>query len=149
MAGPLKTQPAEDLRIELAEPLSAADAARLEEGLEIHRLSATATPVQDFGFVIRNKKGDMIGGMDAAVLADVFFVQKLWVADTARGLGLGRRLMERAEQEAIARGCRRITVDTMTYQAPDFYRKLGYGVKAIVANRVDGHDRIFLEKALC
>jgi hypothetical protein len=39
-------------------------------------------------------------------------------------------------------------VDTATWQAPDFYKKLGYGVTATLNDYVPGHDRVFFEKIL-
>jgi ribosomal protein S18 acetylase RimI-like enzyme len=50
----------------------------------------------------------------------------LWVDEPLRGQGLGRKLMERAEEQARARGCRYARLTTADYQAPGFYERLGY-----------------------
>ena len=55
-------------------------------------------------------------------------VDLLFLPEDMRGSGMGRRVMRAAEREAALRGCRGIWLDTMTFQAPDFYRKLGFSV---------------------
>jgi ribosomal protein S18 acetylase RimI-like enzyme len=57
--------------------------------------------------------------------------------------------MELAEREAVARGCRHAFLDTMDYQAPDFYQKLGYQI----AGKLDdwdshGHAQFLFTKQL-
>jgi ribosomal protein S18 acetylase RimI-like enzyme len=75
-------------------------------------------------------------------------VRKLWVAKALRGSGLGAALMGRCETEAVHRGCARVCVDTMSFQAPAFYRRLGYREKGVIRDVYGGHDRIFFEKHL-
>jgi ribosomal protein S18 acetylase RimI-like enzyme len=71
------------------------------------------------------------------------------VAESARRDGIGRHLMELAEREAANRGCQYAYLDTMDYQAPEFYLKLGYQI----AGRLDnwdshGHTKFFFVKRL-
>jgi GNAT superfamily N-acetyltransferase len=71
------------------------------------------------------------------------------VQEDLRGRGLGRELVQRAEAEARLRGCRYAFVDTMSYQAPEFYQRLGYAV----AGRIEdwdshSHAKFFLTKTL-
>jgi ribosomal protein S18 acetylase RimI-like enzyme len=86
--------------------------------------------------VATDPAGTVVGGL----IGDTHFgwleVSIIAVAEHVRGLGIGRRLMELAEQEAVARGCRHVHLDTMDYQAPDFYQKLGYQV----ASKIDDWD---------
>ncbi len=65
------------------------------------------------------------------------------------GQGIGARMLQLAEAEAIRRGCQYAYVDTMDYQAPDFYQRLGY----TIAGQLDdwdshGHAKLFLVKKL-
>jgi hypothetical protein len=57
-------------------------------------------------------------------------------------------MMAQAEAEAIRRGCRHAHVDTIDFQAPDFYLKLGYTVWGVLDDIPPGHRRIFLKKDL-
>ncbi|MHA3437335.1 GNAT family N-acetyltransferase [Yersinia enterocolitica] len=43
-----------------------------------------------------------------------------------RGRGIGDRLIIMAEDEAKARGCKKLILNTFEFQAPDLYAKKGY-----------------------
>ena len=49
-----------------------------------------------------------------------------WVRADQRGTGVGSQLINRFEQAAAERGARRVFVTSFTFQAPEFYRRLGY-----------------------
>lgn len=66
-----------------------------------------------------------------------------------RGKGIGKELVFRAEQEALKRNCKYAYVDTMAYQAPDFYRKLGYQDAGCLKDwDSHGHNKYFFTKVL-
>ncbi|MBV1800192.1 GNAT family N-acetyltransferase [Siccirubricoccus sp. G192] len=54
------------------------------------------------------------------------FIRYLWIAEPLRRQGIGSLLIREAEQRARARGCHSATVDTFSFQAPDFYLKQGF-----------------------
>jgi len=55
----------------------------------------------------------------------------------------------RAEEEAITRGCKYGFVDTMDYQSPAFYQKLGYEIVGTIPDwDSHGHAKCFLTKGL-
>jgi Acetyltransferases len=72
----------------------------------------------------------------------------IWVDEHHRGEGLGSRLLMEAEQ--IAKGYHRsfIKLNTFSFQAPDFYRKYGHQVIAIIEDAPSGHQHYFLTKQL-
>jgi len=73
-------------------------------------------------------------------------VDMLFVPESLRGSGLGSRLMQQAEQEAIRRGCHGAYLETFDFQAPGFYDRLGYSVFGRLDDTPSGHTRFFLRK---
>ena len=49
-----------------------------------------------------------------------------------QALQLGKELVHSLEVAAAERGCRQITLDTYSFQAPEFYHKLGYEVFGVI-----------------
>jgi ribosomal protein S18 acetylase RimI-like enzyme len=91
---------------------------------------------------------DIIGGLAGYTWMGWFFVELLWIADKYRGKGHGRSLMSKAEAEARKRGVRNVYVDSFSFQAPRFYKKLGYKEFGKLKDFPAGHSRHWLTKAL-
>lgn len=89
-----------------------------------------------------------LGGLTARVAQDWMYVVLLAVAPEARGTGLGRRLMDRAEAAARARHLTGIWVDTFSFQAPGFYEALGYRSFGMLEDSPAGERRHFFAKRL-
>ncbi|MDA8196588.1 MAG: GNAT family N-acetyltransferase [Actinomycetota bacterium] len=73
--------------------------------------------------------GDAVGTVTLAALKnDDFEVKRLWVSPLARGMGVGRGLMDRLESVAREMGCKRLLLDTHAdlTEAVGLYRALGY-----------------------
>jgi len=80
--------------------------------------------------------------------ADHLYVENVAVDPGAQGRGLGRALMEFAEQEAARRGLNRmalVTHEAMT-ENQAIYARLGY--TEIERRTEDGYRRIYMEKPL-
>jgi ribosomal protein S18 acetylase RimI-like enzyme len=94
------------------------------------------------------------GKIAAGLIADTYFgwmyVNALWVHERYRGKGWGQSLMEAAETEARKRGVRNVFLASFSFQAPNFYVKLGYRVFGRLADfpAGTGHQFILLTKAL-
>jgi GNAT superfamily N-acetyltransferase len=99
------------------------------------------------GIFIRDADDKIVAGLDGMVEANWLFVDNLWVAESLRGLGIGSWLLAEGEHRAVARGCHSAWLDTFSFQAPDFYRKLGYTVFATL-DYPPAHQRYFLRKSL-
>ena len=65
-----------------------------------------------------------------------------------RGRGIGSQLMEKVESSARADGIKRVLLNTYSFQAPDFYRKLGYTEIARISPCFGEYSQFFFEKIL-
>jgi GNAT superfamily N-acetyltransferase len=75
-----------------------------------------------------DSKGRFMGGLTGNRFLGWFYVDLLFVEEKVRGKGIGKRLLRAAESWARKNGCRNINLNTITFQAPGFYRKMGYRV---------------------
>lgn len=96
--------------------------------------------------VARDAAGALAGGVAGRTVYDWFLIHVVWVREDRRGLGLGARLMRLAEEEARRRGCIGSQVDTLSFQAPGFYEKLGFVTVGVVEDFPAGHRRHFMAK---
>ncbi|MBV8376823.1 MAG: GNAT family N-acetyltransferase [Verrucomicrobia bacterium] len=100
-------------------------------------------------FFLRDGNGEVLGGLLGDIWAAWLHVRTLAVAAPARGGGLGKELMKRAEVYALERGCTDAFLDTFSFQARSFYEKLGYRVFGVLENHPAGHQHYFMTKQLC
>lgn len=99
--------------------------------------------------VMFGPRGTVIGGLIAETQFAWLKVSVMAVAEENRRRGIGRRLLELAERDAILRGCQHAYLETMDYQAPDFYRKLDYQLVAKLQNwDSHGHSKYVFTKNL-
>lgn len=99
-------------------------------------------------YVLQGEDQEILGGVLCEVYWEWLYIDLLWVQDDLRGRGYGRLLMETAEQEARQRGAKNAYLDTFSFQAPDFYLKLGYQVFGELPAFPPGHERFFMRKEL-
>jgi GNAT superfamily N-acetyltransferase len=59
------------------------------------------------------------------------YLKYLMVTQSERGKGLGTQLITCLEREAVDRGCSFIYVESLSFQAPNFYQKCGFSVDFI------------------
>jgi len=132
-----------------------ADPDAFAEEIEAHLLASLrqnipASDYATFSIVARNAEGEILGGLIGGTSYGWLLVKMLWVADEARGQGLGTRIMTLAEDVVRGRGCHGAWLDTSSRRARRFYEKLGYEAFGILENRdgerPEGHARFFLSK---
>lgn len=99
-------------------------------------------------FVARDSAGAVVGGVLGHTRWRWMYIAKLWVDESARGQGLGTRLMEAAEDLARSRGCTDVSLDTFDYQARPFYEKLGYELFGTLEGYPPGSRQFYLRKRL-
>ena len=104
-----------------------ADAAVVDAGLG--RANDAAAPlheVRPLGCFARDAAGAVIGGAVGRTWGTCCELQQLWVDPAFQRQGIATRLVHAFEARAGARGCRTFFLETFSFQAPAFYRKLGY-----------------------
>lgn len=97
---------------------------------------------------VRDEKWQVIGGAICNTYWNVFSINLLWLPDAARHQGLGSRIMELAEEAARKHRCEFMTVDTMSFQAPDFYPRHGFVLWGTLPGYPEGAKRFFFHKPL-
>jgi len=135
--------------LELCDELPCDDLQLLEE--QINEFNFATTGIRDargLMIVLRDTDRRMCAGLTGHTWGGVAEVRFLWVDEPKRHTGIGSRLLSAAENEARARGCRKIVLSTHSFQAPDFYAKRGYSVAGEFSEYPRGHRSIFLEKIL-
>ncbi|WP_149499374.1 GNAT family N-acetyltransferase [Roseiconus lacunae] len=91
----------------------------------------------------------LLGGLIGNSVMKWLRIDIMAVSESARRQGVGRRLLQAAEDEAVRRGCVYAFVDTMSYQAPEFYQRCAYQISGSIPDW-DSHDhtKFFLTKSL-
>lgn len=126
-----------------------ADLKILDEGIsQYNQTKLTIADNKSQTFFLRDEEGVVVGGVHGNYGGDWLYISTLWVSDQAREGGYGSQLMQLIEEAAMKGGCKNAYLDTFSYQAPEFYKKLGYTIFAELEDFPAGHSRIFLRKRL-
>lgn len=99
--------------------------------------------------LVARVRGEPVGcGSLRTAAPGVGEIKRLWVAESARGLGLGQRLLDQLEAEARSLGMSRVRLDTnrALTEAQALYRKNGYREVAPFNN--DPYPDFWFEKVL-
>ena len=97
---------------------------------------------------LRDERDEILGGLLGNIWGGWLHVAILWVAEPLRRHGHGRRLLAAAERYAMEGGCTRAWLTTFSFQAPEFYPRLGYETFGVLEDHPAGHRHHFLQKRL-
>jgi GNAT superfamily N-acetyltransferase len=117
----------------------------------IYEFNAAATGYVDGKLLagsIRSDAGEVIAGFTGHTWGGCCEISYVWVRDGHRGRGLGRALLRAAETEAQRRSCVQVVLLTHSFQAPEFYERLGYERRYAIEGRPMGHSDIVYVKLL-
>jgi GNAT superfamily N-acetyltransferase len=90
----------------------------------------------------------IVGGIVGEVWTAVLFIQFFWLEREFRNKRFGTRLIGTIEDEARRFGATRSYVDTMSFQAPGFYRRCGYREFGSIKGYPGGVTRHWFTKKL-
>jgi ribosomal protein S18 acetylase RimI-like enzyme len=90
----------------------------------------------------------IVGGVQGSLWGRSMHIDALWVGPEYRGGGYGSKLMTAIEEYAAANEHPLVYLETTSFQALPFYRKLGYEVFGELPEISRGHTLFFLWKEL-
>lgn len=121
--------------------------AELRESLRAYNRSVTGgTTYHKVMHLVRNEDGTMLGGAYGRIAWGWMYVELLWIDDSLRGTGVGTKLLKGLEQQANELDVYRYHLSTTSFQALDFYKKMGYEVFGEVDDMPPGYSTYFLKK---
>lgn len=87
------------------------------------------SPIRPFSIFIKDQKEQVLGGASGTLFYGSLYIDSLWVDETLRNQGWGKKLMYEAERIGREHGALFITLNTMDWEALPFYQKLGYSIE--------------------
>lgn len=115
------------MEIKVTDAVSEQDKNEIRQGLiKYNLLHLENKDVRELGIFIEDEQGEKTAGLVGETHGNWLEIEYLWVSEVLRGQGIGTRLIEKAEQVAKERGCQYAFLNTFSFQAPEFYKKLGY-----------------------
>ncbi|MBE7099905.1 GNAT family N-acetyltransferase [Bacillus cereus] len=97
---------------------------------------------------LKDETGKVLGGILGEIYANWLEIKTFMMEKKIRKLGYGSKLLLEIEQIALEKKCDFIKVDTLSFQALDFYRKHGYKEFGIIENAARDYKHYYLKKSL-
>ncbi len=106
------------------------------------------TDERSLKLVARNPQGNLLGGLTGSTGFQWLYIHVLWIEEPYRNCGIGLSLVNYAEKLGIKRGCHSSCLMSFSFQAKEFYEKIGYSVFGQLNNYPEGHTLYFMQKRL-
>ncbi len=88
----------------------------------------------DYSFIFKENE-EILGILNGYFDYDEGKITKLIVSEDHRRKGIGKSLMIEAENYLRSQNLRFISVSTYEFQAPEFYKKLGFSIEFVRENK--------------
>lgn len=138
----------DDLTFDVTDAPTREDRAVVQRGIDAGNRARHGHEFRELAIFLRDDDGRVRAGLVGETEWGWLHVALLWVEEDLQGQGWGSRLLAEAERVAAERGCDAVRLDTLSTQAPDFYRHRGYEVVGAVQGFPSGHSLVYLTKAL-
>ncbi|WP_028551985.1 GNAT family N-acetyltransferase [Paenibacillus sp. UNC451MF] len=102
---------------------------------------------QEVNLFLKNAAGQIFGGITGEICWNWCEIHYLFVNEELRKQGYGKKLLAEAEKIAKEKKCEFIKLDTLSFQAKDFYIKQGYEVFGTIQN-AGRHKHYYLKKGI-
>ena len=112
-------------------------------------VNEVALNFEEYCFIAEDDEGKVIGSITGRAYYNEVHIGDLIIDKEHRRLNLGSKLVKIVEEAYKGKGYDKITLTTFGFQAPEFYRKLGYKTEFIRENRDPRLRKYFLRKEKC
>jgi len=138
------------LNLEICENMDTEKSLAIEEGLNaFNDLMTGINDRKPLSVLIKSTKtGEVLGGMQGRSSLGLLFIDLFFLPPELRKMGLGTDILNRFENEGRRRGCTAAFLYTISFQAPDFYKKNGWEEFGRIDCEPEGTSRIFMKKSL-
>lgn len=103
---------------------------------------------QDFAALVMDPEEGVVGGLIASSRWGGFHIEMIALPLALRGRGIGSKLLDLAEREALRRNCHHMLLDTQAFQAKPFYERHGFEVFGQIEGPAPYYPRFFMQKPL-
>ncbi len=103
---------------------------------------------EEYCFVAENDAGKIIGAITGRAYYNEVHIGDLIVDEEYRGCNVGSELVKAVERDYDNRGYEKITLTTFGFQAPEFYKKLGYSLEFVREDKNPKLRKFFFCKSL-
>lgn len=100
---------------------------------------------KEVNVLLRNADGQILGGIVGEICWNWLEIHYLFVDEPFRKSGYGTKLLNEAEKIAKEKQCEFVKLDTLSFQALDFYIKQGYEVYGQIEN-AGRHTHYYMKK---
>jgi ribosomal protein S18 acetylase RimI-like enzyme len=116
------------------------DVSQIDQRLDEFNCQATGYhDGREFTFTVE-EAGEVVGAASGYTWGGIGNLRLLWVSPDHRHRGLGDALLDRAIEHVRAQGCRHMSLDTHSFQAPAFYERHGFKIIATIEDKPLGHQ---------
>ena len=136
------------MSLELTSNPSPEDELKVVDGIRAFNRLHMSGDVEPLCIFDRIGSGEIIAGLTGKTYWNYLDISFLWVAESHRHQGRASAMMKVAEEEALKRGCHNILLDTYSFQALDFYEKLGFSEFGTLSDFSGEQARHYLHKKL-
>ena len=119
-----------------------------EEFSEYGRQNEVALNYEEYCFVAEEDDGTILGVITGRAYYNEVHIGDLIVGKDSRKSGIGSKLVHAVEDAYKGKGYEKITLTTFGFQAPEFYKKLGYELEFVREDKDPKLSKYFLMKKL-
>ncbi|MBO4846292.1 MAG: GNAT family N-acetyltransferase [Lachnospiraceae bacterium] len=103
---------------------------------------------EEYCFIAEDDEGNVIGSITGRAYYNEVHIGDLIIDKNHRRINLGSKLVKTVEDAYKGKGYEKITLTTFGFQAPEFYKKLGYTLEFVREDKDPQLSKYFYCKSL-